>query len=195
MKRTQNRIFSTRNLVMMASLSAMQIILSRFLSIQATDMLRISFESIPIILAGLWLGPVSGALVAVISDFLGMMLFGNGAYFPLIVLGPLTVAVLCGLSARYFLNGNPADPRNSWKLIATVVITGIINSFLIGPITTTLYSIVMKGNTTAFQVLLWTNLLGRFTTKPFTIAIDTVLVLAINRTVYKPVISRLVSRA
>jgi len=195
MKRTQTGIFATRNLAMMAALTAMQIILARFLSIQATDMLRISFESIPIILAGLWLGPVSGALVALISDFLGMMLFGNGAYFPPIVLGPLMVAVLCGLSSRYFIKGNPADDRNIWKLVVTVVVASIINNFIIGPITTTFYSIIMMGNTNAFDVLLWSNLLGRFATKPIIIVIDTLLVFAINRTVYKPVISRLVSRA
>ena len=60
MKRNQNGIFSTRNLILMAALIAMQIILARFLSIQASDILRISFESVPIVLAGMWLGPLTG---------------------------------------------------------------------------------------------------------------------------------------
>ena len=76
MERNQNqktalkKTFSTQNLVMMAALIAMQIILARFLSIQASDTLRISFESIPVILAGMWLGPIPGAIVAVVADFL-----------------------------------------------------------------------------------------------------------------------------
>ena len=49
----RNHVFSTRNLAMMAALIAMQIILARFLSIQASDTLRVSFESVPVILAGM----------------------------------------------------------------------------------------------------------------------------------------------
>lgn len=82
MKRNQNGIFSTRNLILMAALIAMQIILARFLSIQASDILRISFESVPIVLAGMWLGPLSGAIVALIADILGTVLSGYGIWFP-----------------------------------------------------------------------------------------------------------------
>ncbi len=74
----RNRVFSTRNLAMMGALIAMQIILARFLSIQASDTLRVSFESVPVILAGMWLGPLSGALVALVSDILGTILSGYG---------------------------------------------------------------------------------------------------------------------
>ena len=43
----RNHVFYTRNLAMMGALIAMQIILARFLSIQASDTLRVSFESVP----------------------------------------------------------------------------------------------------------------------------------------------------
>ena len=88
MKRNQNGIFSTRNLILMAALIAMQIILARFLSIQASDILRISFESVPIVLAGMWLGPLSGAIVALIADILGTVLSGYGIWFPPLHLVP-----------------------------------------------------------------------------------------------------------
>ena len=82
MKRNQNGIFSTRNLILMAALIAMQIILARFLSIQVSDILRISFESVPVILAGMWLGPLSGAIVALVADILGTIIHGYGVWFP-----------------------------------------------------------------------------------------------------------------
>ena len=195
MKRNQNGIFSTRNLILMAALVAMQIILSRFLSIQASDILRISFESVPIILAGMWLGPLSGAVVALIADILGTVLSGYGIWFPPIALGPVLVGVLSGLSTKYIFRSDLSSTKESWKVILTVIVIGIINSFVIGPFTTTLYSILVMGNTNAFTVLLGTNFIGRLTTKPVTILVDALIVTIVNRAVYRPVIRSIVHRA
>ena len=195
MKRNQNGIFSTRNLILMAALVAMQIILARFLSIQASDILRISFESVPIILAGMWLGPLSGAVVALIADILGTVLSGYGIWFPPIALGPVMVGVLAGLSTKYIFRSDLSSTRESWKVILTVIVIGIINSFVIGPFTTTLYSILVMGNTNAFTVLLGSNFIGRLTTKPVTILVDALIVTIVNRAVYRPVIRSIVHRA
>ena len=186
--------FSTRNLAMMAALVAIQIILARFFSIQ-TDTLRISFESIPVVLAGMWLGPLCGAVVAVVSDVLGTIIQGFGAPFPPLVLGPLSVGILSGVSAKYIFRSSLSEAKDTWKVVATVVVTGILNSFLFGLIGSTLYSIVMVGNTTPFNVLLWTNLLQRLVTKPLTIVVNTVVVTVVNRAVYKPVVSHILSKA
>ena len=195
MKRNQNGIFSTRNLILMAALIAMQIILARFHSIQASDILRISFESVPIVLAGMWLGPLSGAIVALIADILGTVLSGYGIWFPPIALGPILVGVISGLSTKYVFRSDLSSTRDSWKVILTVVVAGIVNSFLVGTVTTTMYSIIVMGNTNAFSVLLWTNFLGRLTTKPVTILVNAILVAVVNRAVYRPVIRPIVHRA
>ena len=193
-KKTLHDTFSTRNLVMMAALVAIQIILARFFSIQ-TDTLRVSFESIPVILAGMWLGPLCGAIVAVVADILGTIIQGYGAWFPPLVLGPLSVGILSGVSTKYIFRSSLAETRDTWKVAATVVVVGILNSFLFGLIGSTLYSIIMVGNTTPFNVLLWTNLLQRLATKPLTIVVNTVVVTVVNRAVYKPVVSHILSRA
>ena len=195
MKRSQNGIFSTRNLILMAALVAMQIILARFLSIQASEILRISFESIPVILAGMWLGPLSGAVVALVADILGTVISGYGIWFPPIALGPIMVGVISGLSTKYVFRSDLSSTRESWKVILTVIVAGIINSFVIGPVTTTLYSILVMGNTNAFTVLLGTNFIGRLTTKPVTILVDALIVTVVNRAVYRPVIRSIVHRA
>ena len=197
MERNQNKKtlpFSTRNLVMMAALVAIQIILARFFSIQ-TDTLRVSFESIPVILAGMWLGPLCGAIVAVVADILGTIIQGYGAWFPPLVLGPLSVGILSGVSTKYIFRSPLAENRDLWKVLVTVITVGILNSFVFGLIGSTLYSILIMGNTTALPVLLWTNLIQRLTTKPLTIAVNAVVVTIVNRAVYKPVVSHLLSRA
>lgn len=200
MERNQNqksplkKTFSTQNLVMMAALIAIQIILARFFSIQ-TETLRVGFESIPVILAGMWLGPVCGAIVAVIADILGTIIQGFGAWFPPLVLGPLSVGILSGVSTKYIFRSSLAETKDTWKVAATIIVVGILNSFLFGLVGSTLYSIMVMGNTTAFPVLLGTNLIQRLATKPLTIAIDAVVVTIVNRAVYKPVVSHILSKA
>lgn len=191
-KQDRNRLFTTRNMAMMAVLVAINIILARFLSIQ-TDTLRISFELIPLVLAGMWLGPVGGAIVAIVGDVLGVLLQGL-VWFPPLILGPLSTAILSGVATKYIFRSNLAAPRDTWKVVVTVVAVGILNSFCFGLIGSTCYAIMIKGNTTAFGALMWTNFLQRLATKPITIGIDTVVVTLVNRAVYKPVVSQILSQ-
>ncbi len=190
----RNQIFSTHNLVMMAALAAMQIILARFLGIQVSDTLRLSFESIPVVLAGLWLGPVCGGIVGFVADTIGTMLSGL-TWFPPLALNPIMEGVVAGLLARYFIRSDIGESRGVWKVALTAVITGILNAFVVGLIGSTLFSIMVMNNATAFPVLLWANLLQRLPTKPVTIAVNALAVVVVNRTVYKPVVRRIVSRA
>ena len=195
-KSSLKKTFSTQNLVMMAALIAMQIILARFLGIQVSETLRVSFESIPVILAGMWLGPVPGAVVAVLADLLGTIISGYGVWFPPLVLGPMMVGILSGVSTKYIFRSPLAENRDLWKVLVTVITVGILNSFLFGLIGSTLYKCIMvQHNTTIFWILFGTNFVERLTTKPLTIAVDTIMVVIINRAVYKPVVSHILSRA
>lgn len=188
------KIFSTRSLTLMAALIAIQIILARFFSIQ-TDTLRLSFEIITVILAGMWMGPVCGAIVAVTADILGTIIQGYGAWFPPLVLGPLSTGILSGLSTKYIFRSSLAETRDTWKVVVTVFTVSVLSTFVFGLIGSTLYSIIMKGNTTALHVLLWTNFLQRLLTKPPIIIANMVIVTVVNRAVYKPVVSRIMSHA
>ena len=194
MKRNQNSIFSTRNMVIMAALIALQIILSRYLSIQASETLRISFETVPLALAGMWLGPVGGMIVALISDLLGTIISGYGVWFPPIALGPIFFAAFCGFGTKYLFRSSLAESRDLWKVILITTVAGIINAFLIGIPTTTLYQMIVVGKDGAFGVLAAANFLSRITSKPIVIIACAVLAALINRAVYRPVISRIVRR-
>ncbi len=195
MKRNSKRTFSTHNLVIMSALIAMQIILARYLSIQVSEVLRISFETVPLALAGMWLGPVGGMMVALISDILGTIISGYGVWFPPIALGPILFSAICGLGTKYIFRGSLAERKDGWKVIALVTVAGIINAFGIGVLTTTWYQMLFTSKEGTFAVLCAANFIGRLTTKPVTIVACAVLVALINRTVYKPVISRIMARA
>lgn len=80
-------------------------------------------------------------------------------------------------------------------LVCLELTTGLLNAFVVGLVGSTLYSIMIMGNATAFPVLLWTNLLTRLGAKPLTIAVNVVLVTVVNRAVYKPVVSHILRRA
>ena len=181
-------------MVVMAALIALQIILARYLSIQASETLRISFETVPLALAGMWLGPVGGVFVALVSDILGTIISGYGIWFPPIALGPMFFAAFCGWGTKYFFRSSLAEGKDVWKVILVTTVAGIINAFLIGIPTTTLYQMIVVGKDGAFGVLAAANFLTRITSKPVTIIASAVLVALINRAVYRPVISRIVRR-
>lgn len=195
MKRNQNSIFSTRNLVLMAVLIAIQIVLARYLAVQVNENLRISFETIPLALTGMWLGPLAGVLVAWISDFLGVIIYGYGVYFPPISLGPMAFALICGLSTKYVFRSSLSENRDAWKAALTVVVASVVNTFGIGLATTTLYQMIIVGKDGTFAVLAAANLAQRLTTKPLTIVVVTAVVVLINRAVYRPVVAKIMERA
>lgn len=189
----RNHVFSVRNLVMMALLVAIQIILARYLSIQS-ETFRISFETIPLALAGMWLGPLSGIIVAFVADLLGTLLSGIGVPFMPLSLGPMFFAWFCGVSAKYVFRSSLAETRDAWKVLLTTLLAGVLNSLVIGVATFTWYQIAVMGTEGSFWTLAWINFLSRLVTKPLTIVVSALLVFVINRAAYRPVISRIVSQ-
>lgn len=69
-----------RNIVLVALFISMEIILTRFLSVES-PIVRISFEFIPIALSAVLFGPVVAGGAAAAADVLGMLIFPKGAYF------------------------------------------------------------------------------------------------------------------
>lgn len=101
---------TTRTLVSLALLCAMEIILARFCVIWITNSIKITFEAIPILLAGLLFGPVAGALVGAASDILGSAFLSGLGWMPTLTLTPLLLGLLPGL-LRPILLRKPTLPR------------------------------------------------------------------------------------
>lgn len=89
---------TTRGLCFAALLAAMSLILGKFLQIPnpVQEMVRISFENLPIILAGMTMGPVIGALTGAVADLVGCLAYGY-TINPIITLGAAAVGLVAGL--------------------------------------------------------------------------------------------------
>jgi len=87
------QLFSTRMLATLGALLALDIVLTRFLSITAWN-IRIGFGFVPVVLAAMLYGGLPAAILAALADFLGAILFPVGPYFP----GFTLTAFLTGLT-------------------------------------------------------------------------------------------------
>ncbi len=98
---------NTRALCFAAILAAMSIVLGKFLQIPNPfgEFIRISFENLPVLLAGLTMGPVSAMIIAIVADLLGCVLYGYSIN-PIVTLGAAAVGLVAGLIG-YFLKGRP----------------------------------------------------------------------------------------
>ena len=82
--------------VFCAFLTAFSIVFGKYLAINLGEVLRISFENLPIIFAGMAFGPIYGALTGLLSDLVGCMLVGY-AVNPLVTCGAALVGLAAGL--------------------------------------------------------------------------------------------------
>jgi ECF transporter S component (folate family) len=103
---------NVRRIAAIGLLIAMEIVLSRFLSI-STPIVKIGFSFLPTALAAIMFGPVCGGVVAGISDIIGATLFPIGAYFP----GFTVSAAITGAVFGLFLHKR----KGSWAQLACAV--------------------------------------------------------------------------
>lgn len=83
-------------LVCVSLLIALDVILTRFLSIQ-TQFLRVGFGFLPIAIAGIAYGPVWGCICGAVGDILGMLIYPTAAYFPGFTLTAALTGIVFGL--------------------------------------------------------------------------------------------------
>lgn len=139
-----NKKSATSQLVIMAFLIALEIILTRFCSIN-TPILRIGFGFLPVAMMGIMFGPVWAALGYAVGDILGMIIFPSGMFFP----GFTLTALLTGLVFGFFLHNR----KITWKTVlpASLVIILVLNLCL-----DTIWLSIMMGD--AFIALLPTRI-------------------------------------
>ena len=70
-----------RSMVICAMLTALSVLLTRFVSPQIGDAMRFSFGTIPIMLSGILFGPVYGFVVGVAADLVGFLINPMGSSF------------------------------------------------------------------------------------------------------------------
>ena len=79
-----------------ALLAAISIVTGKYLAFNLGEVLRFSFENLPIIFAGMLFGPIVGALTGVVADLVGCLLVGY-AINPIITVGACAIGAISGI--------------------------------------------------------------------------------------------------
>ena len=118
---TKLSLTKSKKIILSAMLLSILIVLSRFFSIKSS-FLVISFSFIPMMLAGIYLGPKYAAIIAGLGDLIGAILFPFGAYFP----GFTISAAIIGFIYGIFLYKKPGENRKDFKFIIQLIISSIL---------------------------------------------------------------------
>jgi len=127
-------------LTYLAFLTALEVILSRFLSINFWNV-KIGFSFVPIVIAAMLFGPVPAGIVGALGDFLGATLFPIGPYFP----GFTFTAFLTGLVFGVFLYKKQTILRTvSAVLIQQIFLSLLLNTYWISVLYSSPYVPLLK---------------------------------------------------
>ena len=149
--RNNARNKQVNRLVTCAAMIALNIILTRFTSIQ-TPFVRIDFGFVAMAVAGMLLGPLYGMAVGGISDFLGASLFPSAQFHP----GFTLTATLVGLSYGLLIHRRENEPQwSSAKFMFRSALAVGFNCFVLGLCLNTLWLTQMYDK--AYLVLLPTR--------------------------------------
>lgn len=121
---SKKRGFTTKTLVYCAFLTAIGVVLARLMSIVPTEVSRFSIEAVPTVLAGLFFGPIAGALTGFAADFIGC-LFSPYGFNPIFSLPP----ILYGLTAGFF-RPMVEKKSNFLTLLLTILPAALFGSVL-----------------------------------------------------------------
>ena len=116
-----------RVLSVCAMMAAMSLILGKFLQIPNPfqELIRISFENLPVIMAGIAFGPVMGLMTGVAADLLGCLLYGYNIN-PIITLGAGAAGFAAGVMGSWLLRRFTV-----LRVIAATVLAHLLGSVLI----------------------------------------------------------------
>lgn len=116
----------TTRLAVMALLVALQIVLSRLLSINLT-FFKIGFSFVPLMFAAYLYGPAGGVIVAVVSDLIGAITINTqGAFFPGFTVTAALVGFIYGLCLR--------EKVSTVRIISGVVIKELVCSLVLNTV-------------------------------------------------------------
>lgn len=155
---------TVRELTYSALLIALNIILTRLFSLkipfEGIEGIRIGFGHLPLILAGLLLGPVRGFTVGVLGDMIGFQLSPSGYYLPTFTLVAGLSSLLPVVILRWI--GGVVTLRN---MLIAVAVSQSITSLVLTPYLLQLH----------FGIPIWATLPGRIVSQALMIPCFAVL--------------------
>ena len=111
---------NTKVLAQLSLLIALQVILSRFLSL-TTPIVKIGFGFVPLAIMGILFSPSIAIVGGIISDLLGAILFPSGPFFPGFT---LTTGLSCLVYSLFFYKKNYSSIR---LIIAVLIVSLLLN--------------------------------------------------------------------
>ena len=114
-----------RLLAVSAFLAALSIICGKYLALSLGNVLRFSFENLPILLAGMMFGPITGMVVGAVADVVGCVMVAYPIN-PLVTLGAACVGLLGGLLFRL-----TRKLPLLWQTFVTVIATHLVASVIV----------------------------------------------------------------
>lgn len=164
-----------KKIVLTAVLLAMQIILSRFLSVK-TPIIKISFAFVPSMLCAIWLGPKWTVLLNVLADVIGATLFPTGPYF----VGYTISTAISGLIYGLLIYKKDSESFSDKVFIIRVIIAVLLVNFIVNLGLNTLWTSITSGK--AFKAIFVT----RFIKQVIMIPINILVITFIERILRKP---------
>lgn len=164
-----------KKIILTAVLLAVQIILSRFLSIK-TPILKISFAFIPSMLCAIWLGAKWTVLLNVLGDIIGATLFPTGAFFIGYTISTAISGLIYGLLLYKKEDNSYTDRQFIIRLIISVILVTCISNIGLN----TLWISITTGK--AFIVLLGTRIVKELIMIP----IQILVIIFIEKALRKP---------
>ena len=119
-----------RQLTMAAMLTAMSVVIGIMCKNHlnfAKGLFRITFENLPIIMAGILFGPVVGGLVGIATDIISYF-FSSQVYPPnlIVTFGAMSVGVVSGLISKYIY-----PKKGTKQIILSGVFAHVVGSMII----------------------------------------------------------------
>lgn len=162
----------TKALVYLGFLTTLSIVLTRLASIRiplgGVEVIRIGFGQLPVIMAGIYFGPGSGALVGGLSDFLGFFLNPMGPYLPHFTLTAILHGLLPGL--LFHRSSQPLRKRIFWSIAIPQIAVGIfLTSYFLHSIFGTPWNILLLPRlvSASLQIFIYFYLLLLLSRSPF----------------------------
>lgn len=127
---------------------SLSIILTRYASITPLPSIRIGFGSLPIQVAGIFLGPITGGLVGLIADPLGFVMNPQGTYHLGFTLSSVLNAVIPGLLAMTVRQRSKSTKAATFYLASlttisiTVICSALLNTLWLAQILHTSYEVL-----------------------------------------------------
>ncbi len=143
-----NNKIKSKEITILALLLAMQIVLSRFLSISAFN-IKIGLGFLPVVLVAIMFKPIVTAGFYALADVLGAVLFPIGAFFP----GFTLTAAISGFILGYGLHKNRSIPKIVLVFFINMVICSmLLNTYWITVITGISFEKMFISRSVAFGV-------------------------------------------